>query len=92
MGVYVLPNGASQPKHLDINLSSPNVYQTVKDKAGNLWIATYNGGVNMYNGKRVFWPRNIKGYPKFSHFAWYSHYEERWQECVCCASRNERRH
>ena len=21
----------------------------------------------MYNGKRVFWPRNIKGYPKFSH-------------------------
>lgn len=67
MGVYVLPKGASQPKHLDINLSSPNVYQTVKDKAGNLWIATYNGGVNMYNGKRVFWPRNIKGYPKFSH-------------------------
>ena len=67
MGVYVLPKGASQPKHLDINLSSQNVYQTVKDKAGNLWIATYNGGVNMYNGKRVFGPRNIKGYPKFSH-------------------------
>ena len=67
MGVYVLPKGASQPKHLDINLSSQNVYQTVKDKAGNLWIATYNGGVNMYNGKKVFWPRDIKGYPKFSH-------------------------
>ena len=67
MGVYVLSKGASQPKRLDINLTSPNVYQTVKDKAGNLWIATYNGGVNMYNGKRVFWPRNIKGYPKFSH-------------------------
>lgn len=51
------------------SLSSNAAYMTVEDKTGNIWIATYGGGVNLLtqqNGKTVFLsPKNgMKDYPK----------------------------
>ena len=51
------------------SLSDNAAYMAVEDKAGNIWIATYGGGVNMLtqqNGKPVFLhPKNgMKDYPK----------------------------
>ena len=51
------------------SLSDNAAYMAVEDKAGNIWIATYGGGVNMLtqqNGKPVFMhPKNgMKDYPK----------------------------
>lgn len=66
-GIYILPKNSNTTHHLDIKLSSNNVYQTIKDKSGNLWIATYDGGVNMYDGKRSYSYKNIKGYPQGSY-------------------------
>ena len=54
------------------SLSSNKAYQAIEDKYGNLWIATYGGGVNMMkmeNGKPVFlYPGNgMPGYPEGTH-------------------------
>lgn len=51
------------------SLSSNAAYVAIEDKAGNIWIATYGGGVNILtqqNGKSVFLsPKNgMKDYPK----------------------------
>lgn len=48
-GEYVMKNF----RHDDRNawsISSDNVYCTVEDKAGNIWIATFGGGINMLPG------------------------------------------
>ena len=66
-GIFILPKGESEPRRLNVNLSSSNVYKTLEDDKGNIWIATYDGGVNMYNGQRLYTPRQMKGYPKASH-------------------------
>ena len=50
-------------------LSSNSAYQTVEDRNGNIWVATYGGGVNiLVNNKKggyyVFTPQNkLKKYP-----------------------------
>lgn len=55
------------------SLNNDNAYCSVEDKDGNIWIATYGGGVNMMhrdkNGKPVFFhPDNaMKTYPFHSH-------------------------
>ena len=54
------------------SLSSNKAYQAIEDKYGNLWIATYGGGVNMMkmeNGKPTFlYPGNgMPGYPEGTH-------------------------
>ena len=52
------------------SLSNDNAYYAVEDKAGNIWIATYGGGVNLLTkdtkGETVFLhPGNgMKDYPK----------------------------
>lgn len=54
-------------------LSSNSAYATVEDKQGNIWVATYGGGVNVLTrdkqGQRVFLnPKNgMVGYPYRSH-------------------------
>ena len=76
-GVYKMsPNGSSWTiqhfAHEEGNsqsLSSNAAYMAVEDKAGNIWIATYGGGVNMLtqqNGKPVFLhsQNGMKDYPK----------------------------
>jgi len=55
------------------SLSSNAAYQTVEDKQGNLWVATYGGGVNVMtkdkNGRHIFLhPQNgMKDYPHNSY-------------------------
>ena len=55
------------------SLNNDYAYCTVEDKKGNIWIATYGGGVNVMvrdrNGKPVFLhPQNaMKNYPQRSH-------------------------
>ena len=55
------------------SLSSDNAYLAVEDKQGNIWVATYGGGVNVLTrgsgGKMVFvHPKNtMKRYPRNSH-------------------------
>lgn len=58
----------------DINtLSSNSAYASVEDKQGNIWVATYGGGVNVLaknkRGQQVFLhPKNgMVGYPYRSH-------------------------
>ena len=58
----------------DLNtLSSNSVYASVEDKQGNIWVATYGGGVNVLTrdkqGQQVFLhPKNgMVGYPYRSH-------------------------
>ena len=51
------------------SLNNNAAYIAIEDKAGNIWVATYGGGVNILteqNGKPVFLhPQNgLKGYPK----------------------------
>lgn len=52
------------------SLSNNNAYYAIEDKAGNIWIATYGGGVNLLTkdakGATIFLsPKNgMKGYPK----------------------------
>ena len=55
------------------SLSSDNVYCTVEDREGNIWIATYDGGVNIFprrqRGKslKIFNKNNVlKHYPDLS--------------------------
>ena len=54
------------------SLSSNNAYQAVEDRQGNIWIATYGGGVNLLtrdkNGKEVFLhaANEMKQYPQES--------------------------
>lgn len=54
---YTLQNYCHDP-HNKYSLSSNAAYQTVEDRQGNLWIATYGGGVNVMvtnkDGKTVF--------------------------------------
>ncbi|MBQ9355688.1 MAG: hypothetical protein IJT98_00120 [Prevotella sp.] len=50
------------------SLSSNSAYATIEDKAGNIWVATYGGGVNVLTqrgGKQVFlhWKNGMNGYP-----------------------------
>ena len=51
------------------SISSDLVYKTIEDKYGNLWVATYGGGVNVIkrekNGRCLFLNRNnvMKSYP-----------------------------
>ena len=79
-GLYKMsPNGNSWTlEHFshDANnrqsISSNSAYLAIEDQEGNLWIATYGGGVNLMTqdqGKTVFLsPGNgLKGYPKDSH-------------------------
>ena len=79
-GLYRMsPNGSSWTlEHFahDANnrqsLNSNSAYMAIEDLAGNLWIATYGGGVNLMikdQGKTVFLsPDNgMKNYPKSSH-------------------------
>ena len=42
------------------SLSDNNAYYAIEDKAGNIWIATYGGGVNLLT-------KNAKGEPVFLH-------------------------
>ena len=55
------------------SLSSNSAYATVEDKQGNIWVATYGGGVNVLaknkKGEQVFFhSRNgMVGYPYRSH-------------------------
>ena len=52
------------------SLSSNSAYQTVEDRNGNIWIATYGGGVNILvrkkdGGYHVYSPQNmLKKYPQ----------------------------
>jgi len=54
------------------SLSSNNAYQTVEDRHGNIWVATYGGGVNILvkkkdGGYHVYSPQNmLKKYPQHS--------------------------
>ena len=54
-------------------LSSNSAYQTVEDRDGNIWIATYGGGVNiLVNNKKggyyIYTPQNkLKKYPPSSY-------------------------
>ena len=79
-GLYKMsPNGNSWTlEHFahDANnrqsISSNSAYLAIEDQEGNLWIATYGGGVNLMTkdqGKTIFLsPGNgLKGYPKDSH-------------------------
>ena len=79
-GLYKMsPNGNSWTlEHFahDANnrqsINSNSAYLAIEDQEGNLWIATYGGGVNLMpqdQGKTVFLsPGNgLKGYPKDSH-------------------------
>ena len=79
-GLYKMsPNGSSWTlEHFahDANnkqsISSNSAYYAIEDQDGNLWIATYGGGVNLMTkvqGKTVFLsPGNgLEGYPKGSH-------------------------
>ena len=79
-GLYKMsPNGSSWTlEHFahDANnkqsINSNSAYYAIEDQDGNLWIATYGGGVNLMTkdrGKTVFLsPGNgLKGYPKGSH-------------------------
>lgn len=50
----------------DTSLSDNHAYYTVEDKQGNIWVATYGGGVNvLLNGKSSFLSpkKGIKNYP-----------------------------
>ena len=55
------------------SLSSDNAYQCVEDKQGNIWVATYGGGVNVLtrgkDGKPVFMhaKNTMKRYPRNSY-------------------------
>ena len=54
------------------SLSANSAYLTVEDKDGNIWVATYGGGVNLLtkrNGKEVFLNYNneMREYPIKSH-------------------------
>ena len=55
------------------SLSSNNAYQTVEDRHGNIWVATYGGGVNILvkkkdGGYHVYSPQNmLKKYPQHSY-------------------------
>ena len=79
-GLYKMsPNGSSWTlEHFahDANnkqsINSKSAYYAIEDQDGNLWIATYGGGVNLMTkdqGKTVFLsPGNgLEGYPKGSH-------------------------
>ena len=54
------------------SLSSNNAYQAVEDRHGNIWVATYGGGVNILvkkkdGGYHVYSPQNmLKKYPQHS--------------------------
>ncbi len=75
---YMSPNGDSgwtlqnyrHQNNRKQSLSSDNAYMAVEDKFGNVWIATYGGGVNLLtkdkNGNISFLhPRNsMEDYPK----------------------------
>lgn len=56
-----------------MSLSSNDVYCTVEDKYGNIWVATYNGGVNIITrskeGRTVFLHsgNSIRQYPRNSY-------------------------
>ena len=55
------------------SLSSNNAYQAVEDRHGNIWVATYGGGVNILvkkkdGGYHVYSPQNmLKKYPQHSY-------------------------
>ena len=55
------------------SLTSNNAYQAVEDRHGNIWIATYGGGVNILvkkkdGGYHVYSPQNmLKKYPQHSY-------------------------
>lgn len=55
------------------SLSSNSAYQTVEDRHGNIWVATYGGGVNILvkkkdGGYHVYTPQNmLKKYPQRTH-------------------------
>ena len=79
-GLYKMsPNGSSWTlEHFahDVNnkqsINSNSAYYAIEDQDGNLWIATYGGGVNLMTkdqGMTVFLsPGNgLEGYPKGSH-------------------------
>jgi ligand-binding sensor domain-containing protein len=54
-------------------LSSNSAYQAVEDRQGNIWVATYGGGVNILvsnkkGGYYIYSPQNkLKKYPQSSH-------------------------
>ena len=80
-GLYMIPSNQAllqnkQQIHLTKNpnnkwsLNSDNLYCTVEDKDGNIWIATYDGGVNIIpkqkdnNNPKVYNQNNVlKHYP-----------------------------
>ncbi len=55
------------------SLTSNNAYQAVEDRHGNIWVATYGGGVNILvkkkdGGYHVYSPQNmLKKYPQHSY-------------------------
>lgn len=71
-GSYAVENIRHQEDDLN-SLSSNSAYATVEDKQGNIWVATYGGGVNVLTlnkqGQQVFLnPKNgMTGYPYRSH-------------------------
>lgn len=55
------------------SISHNNVYNTAEDKYGNLWVATYEGGVNIMvkdkqKGHKFLNVNNIMNYPKDSYY------------------------
>ena len=67
-GSYTITNYRHNPDD-QWSLSSDNAYQTCEDKQGNIWIATYGGGVNVMTrdkqGKTIFYHsgNNMSKYP-----------------------------
>lgn len=65
---YTIQNYCHDPNN-KYSLSSNAAYQTVEDRQGNLWVATYGGGVNVMitdkDGKTIFLnPKNeMRRYP-----------------------------
>lgn len=70
---YTIQNFRHDAKN-KYSLSSDNAYQTVDDKDGNIWIATYGGGVNVLtrdkNGKYIFLNKDneMRKYPHNSFY------------------------
>lgn len=56
-----------------LSLNNNNVYSTIEDKDGNIWVATYGGGVNILtrkeNGKYIFLncDNALRRYPHKAH-------------------------
>ena len=68
-GGFSMQNYCNDPEN-PASLSSNSAYATVEDRTGNLWVATYGGGVNVLpRGKQEFlnYKNGLRNYPFNSH-------------------------